>query len=273
MRYVAYCAMLAVDSRHFAGSDRVLTVCFNSCFSVSLTGFGSVCDFSALCRYAWIAYCFGMVQELEEMKKRLELMEAESKGLKAAEPAAVAAAAATAATAAPAAPAAPTAPAAPAAPAATAATAPAAPAAAEANAEAAAVAAAAGADPGAAIADSDARSIYVGNVDYMATVEELGAHFADCGTINRVTIMCNKHTGQPKGFAYVEFAEEDAVKNAMILNDSPFRERSLKVVAKRTNVPIAMRGGYAGRRGRGYGRGRGARGRPRRGFRGRWAPY
>jgi polyadenylate-binding protein 2 len=123
-----------------------------------------------------------------------------------------------------------------------------------------------------ASAESDARSIYVGNVDYAATPEELQAHFADCGTINRVTIMCNKATGTPKGFAYIEFVDQDAVKNAVILNESPFRGRALKVTPKRTNVPgLAVRGGRGGR-GRGvFGyRGRGSgRGRPR----GRWVPY
>lgn len=114
--------------------------------------------------------------------------------------------------------------------------------------------------------ESDGRSVYVGQVDYAATPEELQAHFADCGIINRVTIMCNKATGQPKGFAYIEFADEDAVKNAVILNDSPFRGREIKVTAKRTNVPGMNRGrgGYRGRGRGGRGRGRG---------RGRWVPY
>jgi polyadenylate-binding protein 2 len=43
----------------------------------------------------------------------------------------------------------------------------------------------------------DARSIYVGNVDYSATPEELQAHFQSCGTINRVTILCDKMDGPP----------------------------------------------------------------------------
>ena len=47
----------------------------------------------------------------------------------------------------------------------------------------------------------DSRSIYVGNVDYGATPEELQNHFQSCGTINRVTILCDKFTGHPKGFA------------------------------------------------------------------------
>ena len=40
---------------------------------------------------------------------------------------------------------------------------------------------------------------YVGQVDYEASAEDLQAHFAPCGTINRVTIICDRVTGQAKG--------------------------------------------------------------------------
>lgn len=110
----------------------------------------------------------------------------------------------------------------------------------------------------------DARSIYIGNVDYAATPEELHAHFQSCGTINRITILCDKFTGHPKGFAYIEFAEESSVKNAEALNESLFRNRLLKVTPKRTNVPgFSQRGGRGGR-----GASRGGAFRAARGFRG-----
>ncbi|KAJ3411391.1 hypothetical protein HDV05_002316 [Chytridiales sp. JEL 0842] len=109
----------------------------------------------------------------------------------------------------------------------------------------------------------DKRSIYVGNVDYSSTPEEVQAHFQSCGIINRVTILCDKYTGHPKGFCYVEFADSANVQNALALNDSLFKGRLIKVTAKRTNVPSFMRGGGRGgfRGGRGGfrgGRGRGA---------------
>lgn len=47
--------------------------------------------------------------------------------------------------------------------------------------------------------DIDARSIFVGNVDYSCSPEEVQAHFQSCGQINRVTILLDKFTGQPKG--------------------------------------------------------------------------
>lgn len=47
--------------------------------------------------------------------------------------------------------------------------------------------------------DVDSRSIFVGNVDYSASPEDIQAHFQECGSINRVTILLDKYTGQPKG--------------------------------------------------------------------------
>ena len=104
----------------------------------------------------------------------------------------------------------------------------------------------------------DSRSVYVGNVDYSSTAEEVGKHFEGCGPVNRVTIMCDKWSGHPKGFAYIEFVDKDSVEHAIKLNESLFKGRQLKVIAKRTNKPglAGGRGSSRGRgRGRGYGRG------------------
>lgn len=53
-------------------------------------------------------------------------------------------------------------------------------------------------------------------------------HFQSCGTVNRVTIRTNKY-GQPKGYAYVEFLEPEAVEQALLLNESELHGRQLKV--------------------------------------------
>ncbi|XP_019182550.1 PREDICTED: polyadenylate-binding protein 2-like isoform X1 [Ipomoea nil] len=82
----------------------------------------------------------------------------------------------------------------------------------------------------------DSRSIFVGNVDYACTPEEVQQHFQPCGTVNRVTILTDKF-GQPKGFAYVEFVEQEAIQEALQLNESELHGRQLKVMPKRTNVP------------------------------------
>lgn len=70
---------------------------------------------------------------------------------------------------------------------------------------------------------------YVGQVDYDATPDELQSHFEACGTINRVTILCDKFSGRPKGYAYIEFADKDGSENALALDNSPFKGRNLKV--------------------------------------------
>eukprot|EP01121_Diplochlamys_sp_Union-15-3_P018951 TRINITY_DN701_c0_g1_i1.p1 TRINITY_DN701_c0_g1~~TRINITY_DN701_c0_g1_i1.p1 ORF type:complete len:172 (-),score=37.82 TRINITY_DN701_c0_g1_i1:194-709(-) len=110
----------------------------------------------------------------------------------------------------------------------------------------------------------DSRSCWIGNVDFGATPEELKEHFQACGSIVRVTILVDKFTGQPKGFAYLEFVDKESVTNALELNESMFRNRPLKVSTKRTNLPgAAFRGRYH-------------RGRARRRFRSRRAffhPY
>jgi RNA recognition motif-containing protein len=46
---------------------------------------------------------------------------------------------------------------------------------------------------------SFSHSVYVGQVDYLTTPEELLSHFEACGTVERVTIVCDKMTGRPKG--------------------------------------------------------------------------
>lgn len=109
---------------------------------------------------------------------------------------------------------------------------------------------------------ADSRSVYIGSIDYSVTPEELQAHFQGCGAVNRVTIPTGPG-GQPKGFAYLEFCEADAVANALLLDCTPLKGREIRVNPKRTNVPgLRVRGGGVGG-GRGGG-GRGGRG----GFRG-----
>uniref|UniRef100_A0A2I3G051 Polyadenylate-binding protein 2 n=1 Tax=Nomascus leucogenys TaxID=61853 RepID=A0A2I3G051_NOMLE len=85
--------------------------------------------------------------------------------------------------------------------------------------------------------EADARSIYVGTVDYGATAEKLEAHFHGCGSVNRVTILCDKFSGHPKGFAYIEFSDKESVRTSLALDDSLLRGRQIKVIPKRTNRP------------------------------------
>ncbi|EGG22012.1 polyadenylate-binding protein 2 [Cavenderia fasciculata] len=106
--------------------------------------------------------------------------------------------------------------------------------------------------------ETDGRSVYVGNVEYTSTQEEILLHFQPCGTIHRITILNDKMTGHPKGCCYIEFLEREAVTNALMLNETMFKDRQIKVTPKRTNLPSYMRGG--GARGARGGRGSSAYG-------------
>uniref|UniRef100_A0A2I3RGP7 Polyadenylate-binding protein 2 n=1 Tax=Pan troglodytes TaxID=9598 RepID=A0A2I3RGP7_PANTR len=77
--------------------------------------------------------------------------------------------------------------------------------------------------------EADARSISAGNGDCGATAEEPEAHFHGCGSVNHVTILCDKFSGHPKGFAYIE--------TSLALEESLFRGRQIKGIPKRTNRP------------------------------------
>jgi polyadenylate-binding protein 2 len=66
-------------------------------------------------------------------------------------------------------------------------------------------------------------------VDYSVTEDELRRLFEACGTVVRATIPKDRFTLQPKGFAYVEFEKKEAIDNAMILNETEFKGRTLKV--------------------------------------------
>eukprot|EP01056_Protomagalhaensia_sp_Gyna25_P002421 Protomagalhaensia_sp_Gyna_25__2420@NODE_2348_length_1135_cov_99_825730_g1946_i0_p1_GENE_NODE_2348_length_1135_cov_99_825730_g1946_i0NODE_2348_length_1135_cov_99_825730_g1946_i0_p1_ORF_typecomplete_len281_score25_22RRM_1/PF00076_22/2_4e19RRM_5/PF13893_6/4e07Nup35_RRM_2/PF14605_6/0_00054Nup35_RRM/PF05172_13/0_00092RRM_7/PF16367_5/0_0013RRM_Rrp7/PF17799_1/0_022DUF1866/PF08952_11/0_079RRM_occluded/PF16842_5/0_12_NODE_2348_length_1135_cov_99_825730_g1946_i02911112 len=94
------------------------------------------------------------------------------------------------------------------------------------------------------------RSVYVGNVDYGSTPQDLQEHFNKCGKILRVTIMVDKYSGHPKGFAYIEFADASSANNALMLSNTTLRGRIIKVLPKRKNIAGMSRG-------RPYGRGRG----------------
>ncbi|XP_015418411.1 PREDICTED: embryonic polyadenylate-binding protein 2 [Myotis davidii] len=75
----------------------------------------------------------------------------------------------------------------------------------------------------------DHRPIYVGNVDYGVIAGELEAYFNICGEVQQVTILCNKFSGHPKGYAYIEFATESSAQAAVGLDKSIFQGRVIKV--------------------------------------------
>lgn len=73
-------------------------------------------------------------------------------------------------------------------------------------------------------------SIYVGNLSYQVTEEDLKRAFAEYGTVNRVQLPTDRETGRPRGFAFVEM-DTDAQETAAIeaLDGAEWMGRDLKV--------------------------------------------
>ena len=72
--------------------------------------------------------------------------------------------------------------------------------------------------------------IFVGNLSWEATEDELNVLFSDAGQVTSVKIITDKFTRQPKGFAFVEMANDaDAVKAITALNGTMLRDRALTV--------------------------------------------
>jgi cold-inducible RNA-binding protein len=97
--------------------------------------------------------------------------------------------------------------------------------------------------------------LYVGNLSYGTTKETLEKTFAEHGDVVSVSIITDRQTGRPKGFAFVEMnsqEEGDAAKSA--LNGVELDGRTINVDNAREQQPRRS-GGYGGGGGGGYGGG------------------
>jgi len=102
--------------------------------------------------------------------------------------------------------------------------------------------------------------IYVGNLSYDVTEEELQQEFMAYGEVTSVSILTDKFSGRPKGFGFVEMASKSEVEAAIVdLNGKTLKERTIVVNEARPRTDNRGGGSYGGRRGGGYGGGRGGR--------------
>jgi len=77
--------------------------------------------------------------------------------------------------------------------------------------------------------DIDETKLYIGNIDYGASENDLESYFAKYGEIEMVNIPVDRYTGRARGFGFITFKNvEDAVK-AMILDGSEFKGRQIQV--------------------------------------------
>jgi len=73
-------------------------------------------------------------------------------------------------------------------------------------------------------------NIYVGNLSYSVTEEELTELFAEYGEVSTVNIINDKFSGQSKGFGFIEMAKQsDAEEAIKALNESSLKGRNIKV--------------------------------------------
>lgn len=107
------------------------------------------------------------------------------------------------------------------------------------------------------------KNIYVGNLDFKVTEDELRQAFGAYGQVDNVTILKDRDTGQPRGFGFVEMANDEEAERAIQgMNGAQLGSRALNVNEAR---PREARGGGFGGRG---GFDRGGRGGARSGGRG-----
>ena len=89
-------------------------------------------------------------------------------------------------------------------------------------------------------------NIFVGNLNYQTTQDDLLAVFAPYGGVERVNVVTDRDTGQPRGFAFVEMTDAEAAQAAIAqLNGADLHGRALNVNEAR---PKPTSGGSGARR-------------------------
>jgi len=71
--------------------------------------------------------------------------------------------------------------------------------------------------------------LYVGNLPFNATEDQVRTHFAAHGTVDKVSLVNDRETGRPRGFGFVEMSNADASRAMQALNGSDFGGRPLKI--------------------------------------------
>jgi RNA recognition motif-containing protein len=89
--------------------------------------------------------------------------------------------------------------------------------------------------------------LYVGNLSYSTTEDDLRTLFAQAGTVSSVALIKDRDSGQSKGFAFVEMSNQvEAEKAISMFNGRQVGDRELKVNMAR---PREERGGFGNSRG------------------------
>ena len=90
------------------------------------------------------------------------------------------------------------------------------------------------------------KKLYVGNLNFKATEEDLRGLFASFGEVQNVNLVSDRYTGRSRGFAFVEMgSDEGATKAREALNGKPFQERNLTVDWARPEGEGRGEGGFS----------------------------
>ena len=99
------------------------------------------------------------------------------------------------------------------------------------------------------------KKIYVGNLSYRTSENELRQQFEKFGVVNQVSIITDRETGRSKGFAFVEMQNDNEAEDAIQgMNGVELGDRALAVNEARPQEPRKGGGGGGGRYGGGGGR-------------------
>jgi cold-inducible RNA-binding protein len=71
--------------------------------------------------------------------------------------------------------------------------------------------------------------LYVGNVDYSASEDELRKLFEQFGAVEEVNIPRDRRSGRPRGYGFITFADTNHAVNALVLDGASFKERTIQV--------------------------------------------
>src|SRR5688500_14984401 len=111
--------------------------------------------------------------------------------------------------------------------------------------------------------------LFVGNLSFNTTENELQDMFAACGTVSEVNLITDRMSGRSKGFAFVTMGTAEEAQNAISsLNGKDVNGRAINVSEARPREERPDRGGFGGGGGGGRGGGGGGRGGYDRGERG-----
>lgn len=94
-----------------------------------------------------------------------------------------------------------------------------------------------------------AAKLYVGNLDYATTGDQLAEMFAQAGKVVSAVVISDRYSGRSKGFGFVEMASDEEAKKAIeMFNGKDFEGRSMVVNEARPREERGPREGRGGGR-------------------------